>query len=224
MQCILDRQAWLHEIWKLADSSLEDPYIAGELEQPLKEAFWRTLIGDRIYESRPVPKEYEEYYQLATRPIPKSATPNQLQLVQSILQQSMGLNKSEEVFAGAGDEEDMIRFLEAAGIDPNQDFDEMCEIHKKTSKFWYAMSNCALWRRFCVTENGRMGFVPPLADVGDMICVIYGMQAPLVLRRTSGDSLGEAEHKLLGECYIHGAMDGEAMTGGEKDDTWLTIV
>jgi hypothetical protein len=86
------------------------------------------------------------------------------------------------------------------------------------------MSHCAHWRRLCVTNSGRMGFVAPLAEVGDLVCVVYGMQAPFVLRPKFDDELKDMTYKIVGECYIHGVMDGEVMTGGEKEDTWFNIV
>jgi hypothetical protein len=75
-----------------------------------------------------------------------------------------------------------------------------------------------------------MAIVPPFAKQGDQICIICGAQTPFVLRKRereipAGDdhtaSQGEVEYecqyKLVGECYVHGVMDGEVMTrGGEK--------
>jgi hypothetical protein len=75
-----------------------------------------------------------------------------------------------------------------------------------------------------------MAIVPPFAKQGDQICIIFGAQTPFVLREwereiPAGDdhtgSQDEAEYKcqykLVGECYVHGIMDGEMMTrSGEK--------
>ena len=59
-------------------------------------------------------------------------------------------------------------------------------------------------RRFCVTSNGYMGLFPQTTHVGDEISVISGGHIPFVVRRLSGD-----DFQLVGECYVHGIMDGE---------------
>ena len=60
-------------------------------------------------------------------------------------------------------------------------------------------------RRFCATIGGRIGMVPRSAAAGDIVCVLYGGRVPFVLRPC------EKGYTLIGECYIHGLMDGEAM-------------
>ena len=60
-------------------------------------------------------------------------------------------------------------------------------------------------RRFCATIGGRIGMVPRSAAAGDVLCVLYGGRVPFVLRPC------EKGYTLIGECYIHGLMDGEAM-------------
>lgn len=74
--------------------------------------------------------------------------------------------------------------------------------------FGSALSPCAVGRRFCVTEKGYFGMVPPKAEVGDKICVFLGARTPFVLRKE-----GE-KFKLVGESYIHQIMDGEMMKVG----------
>lgn len=63
--------------------------------------------------------------------------------------------------------------------------------------------------RFCVTKRGYLGFAPPEAHLGDVICVLHGGAVPFVLRRTFSH---DSEHRLIGECYIHGIMYGEALS------------
>ncbi len=64
-------------------------------------------------------------------------------------------------------------------------------------------------RRFCSTTDGRIGLVPRSAAAGDVICVLYGGRVPYVLRPCKD------EYTLIGESYIHGLMDGEAMDLGQ---------
>jgi hypothetical protein len=45
-----------------------------------------------------------------------------------------------------------------------------------------------------------------------MICIIFGCSVPVVLRKVSAD--GRNSHfEFIGECYVHGMMDGEALEG-----------
>jgi hypothetical protein len=48
--------------------------------------------------------------------------------------------------------------------------------------------------------------VPRGSEIGDTICILLGGCVPFVLRDT-----GDGYFKFIGECYIHGIMDGEAM-------------
>ncbi len=69
-------------------------------------------------------------------------------------------------------------------------------------------------RRFCVTRDGYVGIVPPLTEVGDQICIFYGIDTPYTVRQ--GQSL--EKFALVGECYIHGMMDGELMGLAEENE------
>jgi hypothetical protein len=59
----------------------------------------------------------------------------------------------------------------------------------------------------CVTEGGYVGLVPGSACKGDTIAVLYGGAVPFCLRRSDEGSM----YHLLGECFIHGIMHGEAL-------------
>ena len=61
------------------------------------------------------------------------------------------------------------------------------------------------------TEQKILGLVPAKAKKNDLICILAGCSVPVVLRRVDGDKLkGEVFYTLIGECYVHGMMDGEA--------------
>lgn len=57
---------------------------------------------------------------------------------------------------------------------------------------------------FCVTQKGYVGLLPGPAAVGDEICLLHGAAVPFLMRK------GDHGHTLIGECYIHGIMYGEA--------------
>ncbi|KAF2711624.1 hypothetical protein K504DRAFT_480599 [Pleomassaria siparia CBS 279.74] len=63
--------------------------------------------------------------------------------------------------------------------------------------------------------DGLVGLGPPKAQSGDVIVILYGCSVPVILRPSDSDSeTGEPEwYGFVGEAYIYGKMDGEAMYG-----------
>jgi len=68
-------------------------------------------------------------------------------------------------------------------------------------------------RQLCITKTGYMGLVPRFSREGDVVVVFHGAQTPHVLRRASTGAPGESDgaYLLVGECYLHHAMDGQAV-------------
>ena len=58
-------------------------------------------------------------------------------------------------------------------------------------------------RKAMETVEGYVGLVPRLAEVGDYIVLAKGGRLPLVLRPKG------KEWEFIGDCYVHGMMDGE---------------
>ncbi|KAK5135055.1 hypothetical protein LTR08_005715 [Meristemomyces frigidus] len=73
-------------------------------------------------------------------------------------------------------------------------------------------------RRLAHTEDGYMGLVPGASQTGDTVCVLFGGSVLYVLRDLPG-----GESKLIGECYIHGLMDGEFSTRVHDVETFRII-
>jgi hypothetical protein len=49
----------------------------------------------------------------------------------------------------------------------------------------------------------------------DLVCILFGCSVPVVLREKTDDS--GRYYEFVGECYVHGKMDGEALTGMDED-------
>ncbi|KAF4437108.1 HET-domain-containing protein [Fusarium austroafricanum] len=68
-------------------------------------------------------------------------------------------------------------------------------------------------RKLCATARQRLGVVPAMTRKDDVVYIIPGMQTPYILRPVSipiiGGSVGW--FKLVGECYIDGAMDAHGI-------------
>lgn len=85
---------------------------------------------------------------------------------------------------------------EAAGVRPEPLFNDL--VHMSCNG-----------TRIARTGRGLIGTVPRSARAGDLVCVLYGGQTPFVLRQ---DPSGEALYRLVGDCYVHGLMNGEALS------------
>ncbi|RFU27869.1 hypothetical protein B7463_g8459, partial [Scytalidium lignicola] len=47
---------------------------------------------------------------------------------------------------------------------------------------------------------------------GDLVCIFFGCSVPVVVRRIIEDGKDTPFYQFIGECYVHGMMDGEAIT------------
>lgn len=63
----------------------------------------------------------------------------------------------------------------------------------------------AFGRRFGVTSRGRFCLIPRKSQPRDSICILYGSSVPFILRKL------ENGWENIGECYVHGIMNGEAL-------------
>jgi hypothetical protein len=75
-------------------------------------------------------------------------------------------------------------------------------------------------RRFFVTQTGQMGLGPAEVKRGDTVVVLLGGQVPFLLSEVEG----ETRFMLVGECYVHGLMGGEAMGDGDAEICEFKIV
>ncbi|KAI0198010.1 heterokaryon incompatibility protein-domain-containing protein [Astrocystis sublimbata] len=74
-------------------------------------------------------------------------------------------------------------------------------------------------RRLFRTAKGYVGLGPAAAKAGDSVCVLMGGRLLYCLRALTG-----GRHEFVGECYVHGLMDGEVLAGfGECVDTGLEV-
>lgn len=73
----------------------------------------------------------------------------------------------------------------------------------------------ARYRRFAVTEGGYYLLGADVMQQGDVVVVLYGGRTPFMLRPR-----GDGRWMLLGECYMHGIMDGEALKMGAEEEVF----
>ena len=61
------------------------------------------------------------------------------------------------------------------------------------------------------TEKGYIGLGPPHCRPGDIVCILFGGEVPFVLRPVEG------RYQLVGDAYVHGIMEGEALRPHDSD-------
>ena len=81
--------------------------------------------------------------------------------------------------------------------------------------------------KFWLTSQGFMGMGPQTLERGDEVFVAKGSRVPLIFRPiedTLAQSFGvpadERGYLFVGQCYLHGFMDGEAV---KPDTKWQTV-
>ena len=60
--------------------------------------------------------------------------------------------------------------------------------------------------------EGKLCLGPSQARREDRVCILYGCNVPVLLRERALPS-GDRAYELVGETYIYGLMDGEALDG-----------
>lgn len=79
------------------------------------------------------------------------------------------------------------------------------------------ISHATARRQFFVSREGFIGLGPPDTKVGDKICVLAGGKMPFILRDLEEGERGKNKSepgtycRLLGDAYVHGLMDGQAV-------------
>ena len=77
-----------------------------------------------------------------------------------------------------------------------------------------------VWNRLFVRSEERklFGLGPKGTQKGDLVCILYGCSVPVILRpHIATDSSIIEYYEIVGESYIYGMMDGEAVSKVELE-------
>jgi len=148
----------------------------------VKEAFWRTLIGDRDEQGGPAP--------------------------------SWMRRACEEIYKenGHGDL-DTKKLLEVKA-------DQTVALSSNMKSFLKRVQAVTWNRRIIVKDEEPAGLIPADARKDDHVCVLFGCDVPVLLRRHEAEC---GTWELVGEVYFHGIMDGEAMSRSYEEETFLLV-
>ena len=147
------------------------------------ENIWRLLVADRDCNGRFPPS----YYRLACRQAFQRTKPDSIFNLSQRFQQvapDQGLNVSEQLALSTALEHEFLLRVQSI-----------------------------VWnRRLILTqEHSFIGLAPGETQKGDVVAILYGCSVPVILRQISDTKNQEVEYKMIGECYIDGMMDGQAL-------------
>ena len=102
----------------------------------------------------------------------------------------------------------------AAGIEESArkaaPFDATTKVYLHTMREVFGGKLEYIWA-FFNTEEDYIGLAPEFTSPGDIVCVFLGCYVPIILRPTHASS--KKQYRVVGQCYIHGLMNGEAILG-----------
>lgn len=75
-------------------------------------------------------------------------------------------------------------------------------------------------RQFALTEKGYMCLIPAQARQGDQICILPKLHRPMIVRKCDPDDVDDGNecYEFIGECYVHGIMEGQACENADWRD------
>jgi hypothetical protein len=88
----------------------------------------------------------------------------------------------------------------------------LADLARRASLYDTHYSHAMLQRPFC-TREGYFGIGTQCLREGDTVWIVPGCRVPLVLRRVDGSE----RYQLVGGAYVHGFMNGEALTRKDRD-------
>ncbi|KAE8451541.1 hypothetical protein EG329_003614 [Mollisiaceae sp. DMI_Dod_QoI] len=77
----------------------------------------------------------------------------------------------------------------------------------RDAQFWNRVHETVthMERRLVTTDEGSIGMAPYRVQKGDIVCVLVGCNIPMAIRQRG------TGYEVIGECYLHGFMGGEAL-------------
>ncbi|KAH7379565.1 hypothetical protein BKA66DRAFT_466288, partial [Pyrenochaeta sp. MPI-SDFR-AT-0127] len=188
------------ESWLRITHSLEPVYAA--TGQNRAEVLWRTLMLD---ETEPVGQErakesFREWVEMFSLELYHSQRSRKLY---DDLKATDDSNSLIELGPFVNEDEGKRLGVRSVNYSPRHD-----------GSFYYLWVSVDLTRRLFTTRNGYMGLGPGIVEPGDVVVLIAGARTPYILRPLVGQD-SPTRYSFIGEAYVHGVMNGEALDGRE---------
>jgi hypothetical protein len=178
VRAAMEIDLWSRECFDLMEKNLE--YKTGESNF---EAFWRTLVCNREKGYTAAPKQLGECF---------ICWIIQWQILVYLFKERVSSRE------GTGEDDEMWVQLKVA-----LSMYLLTWVHNFGPRFEAAFNQYAPGRKFFRSGRRWIGWVPTVAQEGDLLCLFEHYWMPFIVRRTQGG------YRLIGEAYVHGIMDEE---------------
>ena len=185
--------------------------------EPLTQAYDRVLTDDQLLTSERMDKDakaasYPETLAFINAMQSDSNHPLFPQAIKQMKGHNIDLDavlksyiKGPELYAS----EDIMSYLYKSPLLDDVPDDILGHVHSEREALQRAVTG---GRKLFVSASGHMGLCPEATEAGDVICILFGADVPSVLR-----PLRSGGYSLVGECYLDGFMDGQALVKANKD-------
>ncbi|KAF4967699.1 hypothetical protein FSARC_4759 [Fusarium sarcochroum] len=224
---------------KMVDMLLSMDKVYPYTNQSSDEALWRTLIWDTDFTYRPArlvrtedfQKAILEHIMVSLRVHFKDHESKSVAqgLVSSSIQRMDYLNEVAAKFPNSIFPD--VRLLKSVcvkiGFLPREEGEDLLDdeelqalenpFPEKTMPPGNIMASTWYQKRPFLTDTGYLGMGLVSTQARDEVWIISGCPAPVILRKTDKEA---NEYSLIGESYVHGVMQGEAIT---DDVLWQKV-
>ena len=226
---LLDMLRIIDDAFRLC-STLDPTYVNG---QSHIQALGRTMLAERETPSADFLHHFRCWLLWHLGEASDSGMEGVTDVLKSIVNRMALLNRSapsEEDFLFAP--QHLVHYATQHDAKPEQRTVELNatveEITEKSTVFRRYFSLVCQYRRLFTTSKGYIGLGPMSTQVGDEVWIICDSKTPLVLHPQPENSNVPKEVKqfqLVGETYLHGFMDGEALKSGLVDQLrWVDLI
>jgi hypothetical protein len=118
---------------------------------------------------------------------------------------------------------DIVKMLAAYDDFPRENYDNLSSHDFSTPERAYMnelryRSRVAHERYLFISSTGKVGLAGK-AQYGDIVCILHGCSTPVILRST-----GHGTFHVMEDCYLEGAMYGEALNWEESEADEFILV
>ena len=196
----------------------------------LREAYWRTICMDTVFERKQTHNDVPPLDRRDYRLLDKQDHSYQswLEVIDNL--QNISGDNEPDMSLSSGNPTSSSKDDEGS-FQPGED-DVKPELSRMTNyqvQVDEAIASATMHRRLFRTKQSYIGLGPEHLKQGDQIWVLKGGRVPFMLRPAGEFGFkrgveGKREcHRLVGDCYVHGIMFGEAMQAHKTQSgtTWM---
>lgn len=107
----------------------------------------------------------------------------------------------------------LLRTLEQPADEADEDARNVRDLRDRYSGFTTTYDIAGKNRQIFRCQNSMLGNGPRIARSGDQVWFLENLNVPMILRPMETEN----EFKIVGECYLHGCMNGELFRDGQLD-------